>query len=221
MNQLITRSADGKWSIDAQSPILSEWQEKYVDVTRSRGIITKPAGLAARLCGGKELEEAVKRNEVWKVGDLYQWSEYQEHELEGHRGSMQASGIRKLGLQQFNEINKQLPNNDNNLNLSGSERTTLDNTALADPRPVPDKITANLAKVQHACDKAIMDGGALLEKVKYHMCPFGEPDYAIYSLLFKSIEAPHLLSFFAGVCGPSGCAYGIWTSMVDPKWDPR
>ena len=190
MNQLITRSADGKWSFDAQSPIVSEWQEKYAD-----------RSLAARVCWGWADDiEAAKRTQVYKTWDLSQRSAYNK---------------------QINEINKQLPNNDNNLNLSGSERTTLDNTALADPRPVPDKITANLAKVQHACDKAITDGGHLLEKVKQYMCPFGQPDYAIYALLFKSIEAPHLLSFFAGVCGPSGCAYGIWTSMVDPKWDPR
>ena len=211
MNQLITRSADGKWSFDAQSPIVSEWQEKYAD-----------RSLPARVYWGwKEDAEAQRRTQVYKAWDLCQRSAYQGTDLSGLCDRMEGTGLRKLGLQQFNEINKQLPNNDNNLNLSGSERTTSDNTALADPRPVPDKITANLAKVQHACDKAIMDGGALLEKVKHHMCPFGEPDYAIYSLLFKSIEAPHLLSFFAGVCGPSGCAYGIWTSMLDPKWDPR
>ena len=211
MNQLITRSADGKWSFDAQSPIVSEWQEKYAD-----------RSLAARVCWGwADDAEAERRTQVYKTWDLCQRSAYQGTDLAGHRDRMEVTGLRKLGLQQINEINKQLPNNDNNLNLSGSERTTLDNTALADPRPVPDKITANLAKVQHACDKAITDGGHLLEKVKQYMCPFGQPDYAIYALLFKSIEAPHLLSFFAGVCGPSGCAYGIWTSMVDPKWDPR
>ena len=105
--------------------------------------------------------------------------------MAGHRDRMEASGLRKLGLQQFNEINKQLPNNGNNLNLSGSERTTLDNTALADPRPVPDKITANLAKVQQACDKAITDSEDILEKVRIHVCPFGEADYGIFYLLMK------------------------------------
>ena len=211
MNQLITRSADGKWSFDAQSPIVSEWQEKYAD-----------RSLATRVCWGwAEDAEALKRTQVYKTWDLCQRSAYQGTDLAGHRDRMEVTGLRKLGLQQINEINKQLPNNDNNLNLSGSERTTLDNTALADPRPVPDKITANLAKVQHACDKAITDGEDILEKVRIHMCPFGEADYGIFDLLCKTIEAPHLLSFFAGVCGPSGCAYGIWTSMVDPKWDPR
>ena len=133
--------------------------------------------------GWKELEEAVKRNEVWKVGDLYQWSEYQEHELEGRRGSMQASGIRKLGLQQFNEINKQMANNDSNLDIPGSERTAWDNTALADPRPVPEKITANLAKDQQACDKAITDGKDILEQLRGHMTPFSDTDYAIFDCL--------------------------------------
>ena len=54
VNQLITRSADGKWSFDAQSPIVSEWQEKYVDVSKERGLVTKPAGRASHMWGGVE-----------------------------------------------------------------------------------------------------------------------------------------------------------------------
>ena len=58
MNQLITRSADGKWSFDAQSPIVSEWQEKYA--ARS---------LAARVCmGWRELEEGLE--EDWRHGKV-------------------------------------------------------------------------------------------------------------------------------------------------------
>ena len=70
VNDLITRSENGNWTMNVQSPALSEWQDKYLEVTNVRGVITKPSGLAAPMGGWKELEEAVERNEVWKDRDL-------------------------------------------------------------------------------------------------------------------------------------------------------
>ena len=53
VNDLITRSENGNWTINVQSPVLSEWQDKYLEVTNDRGVITKPPGLAARMWGGE------------------------------------------------------------------------------------------------------------------------------------------------------------------------
>ena len=135
--------------------------------------------------------------------------------MTGHRDRMEASGLRKLGLQQFNEINKQLANNDSNLDLPGSERTAWDNTASSDPRPMPEKVTESLAKVENACDTAITDGNDLMRQFTLVMEPLSDTDRTILQCLRKTIEAPPSPEFLAGVSGPSGVTYGIWTSLLD------
>ena len=89
-NEVVVRDDNGNWSINVSAPILTEWQEKYVDVRKDKGLITKPAGLAATMWGGwTSLKDATHRGEVWvvvhKEKDYYQWREFTETEREGHR----------------------------------------------------------------------------------------------------------------------------------------
>ena len=164
VNQIIVKGEDGRWQINLSAPIVAEWQEKYLDISKERGIITKPAGRAAAMWGGgwKELEEAVKRNEVWIVRNpgednttFYQWKEFNEMEREGHRGGLKTSGERKLDIKQYNLINAELAKFDWNLNLSPQEMKML--TQHSETASLPDKVIANLDKVQKACDKAVND----------------------------------------------------------------
>ena len=82
---------------------MKELQEKYVDVRQNKGVVTKPAGLAAALWGGwPGLEEAIKRGGIWTVTNegkhYYQWREFSEIEREGHRGGSVTEGTRELDL---------------------------------------------------------------------------------------------------------------------------
>ena len=54
VNQLIKGSPDGHWYVDAQSPVLSEWEEKYGDESKNKIVISKSGACAARLWGGGE-----------------------------------------------------------------------------------------------------------------------------------------------------------------------
>ena len=113
-----------------------------------------------------------------------------ETEREGHRDGMSTTGSRKLDLKQYNEINTQLAKYDWNLDLTVVERTAWGNESLADPRPVPGKVTENLAKVQKACDKAIADGKAIMRRFEDLINPFSDTDNALLGSLRTTIEPP-------------------------------
>ena len=89
--------SNGQWYINVNSAILKEWQEKYVDVRKDKGVVTKPPGLAAPLWGGWAwLQEAEKRGEILTVTSegkyYYQWREFSEIEREGQRGGLARRG---------------------------------------------------------------------------------------------------------------------------------
>ena len=90
MNDVVERDEEnGNWTINVNAAVLKEWQEKYLDVRTDRGVVTKPPGLAAALCGGwPGLEDAIKRGGMWTVTNdgkhYYQWREFSEIEREGH-----------------------------------------------------------------------------------------------------------------------------------------
>ena len=113
VNQCVVRGPDGEWSINVQSAILTEWNEKYVDVRKDKGLISKPAGLAAQEWGGwSALADAKNRGDVWIVShndrDYYQWREFTEIEREGHRGGVTTSGSRKLDNDSYKVANRAL-----------------------------------------------------------------------------------------------------------------
>ena len=104
----------------------------------------------------------MKRNEVWIVRNpgednttFYQWKEFNEMEREGHRGGLKTSGERKVDIKQYNLINAELAKFDWNLNLSPQEMKML--TQGGETASLPDKVIANLDKVQKACEKAVND----------------------------------------------------------------
>ena len=170
VNQIVVQGEDGKWQINLQAPIVAEWQEKYLDISKERGIITKPAGRAAAMWGGgKELEDAVKRKEVWTVtnpGDptvYYQWKEFDETEREGHRGGLRTSGERKLDLKQYSQINEKLAQYEWNINLAPAELTSL--VEQGETGSLPEKVIANLEKVQKACSKAVSESKLLWRRL--------------------------------------------------------
>ena len=110
VNEVVTRGPDGEWSINVQAAVLTEWNEKYVDVRKDKGLISKPAGLAAQEWGGwSALEDAKKRGDAWIVThndrDYYQWREFTEIEREGHRGGVTTQGTRKLDVENYKRIN--------------------------------------------------------------------------------------------------------------------
>ena len=112
VNEVVARDdKSGQWYINVQSAILKEWQEKYLDIRKDKGLVTKPPGLAASLWGGwAGLQEAKKRGEIWTVTaegkDYYQWREFSEIEREGQRGGLATQGTRKLDLPDYTKINK-------------------------------------------------------------------------------------------------------------------
>ena len=170
VNQVIVKNDEGKWQINLGAQILAEWQEKYLDVSKSRGLVTKPAGRASHMWGGwKELEDAVKRKEVWTVtnpGDptvYYQWKEFDETEREGHRGGLRTSGERKLDLKQYSQINEKLAQYEWNINLAPAELTSL--VEQGETGALPEKVIANLEKVQKACSKAVSESKLLWRRL--------------------------------------------------------
>lgn len=76
-------------------------------------------------------------------------------EREGHRGGLKTSGERKVDIKQYNLINAELAKFDWNLNLSPQEMKML--TQGGETASLPDKVIANLDKVQKACEKAVND----------------------------------------------------------------
>ena len=218
VNELIKRSPDGHWCIDAQSPVISEWEQKYADGSIHRLVITKDGARAAQMWGGREkLYEAMEKRKVWKVRGLYQW--LASEELPFPVPLMGPPS--RLELQHCNGIDKQLANNDSILDLPGSERTARENTASLDQRPVPDKVTENLAKVENAMDTAITDANDLMTQFTVAMEPLSDTHRTIMQCLRMNIKAPPHPEFFAGVSGHSGVTYGIWTSLLDSNRDPR
>ena len=126
VNEVVTRDAQGEWSINVQAAVLTEWNEKYVDVRKDKGLISKPGGLAAQQWGGwTGLEDARKRGDVWIVTyndrEYYQWREFQEIEREGQRGGVSTQGTRKLDVENYNRINLALEKWQWNLQLTPKE----------------------------------------------------------------------------------------------------
>ena len=147
---------------------MKEWQEKYLDVRKDKGVITKPPGLAAALWGGwAGLDEARKRGEIWTVAaegkDYYQRREFSEIEREGHRGGLVTEGARKLDLHDYSKINRTLSQYGCSLDLQPGALGDIDpSSKLAD---LPKKVLDNLNKVQKACDRAIGDAKGLFRRI--------------------------------------------------------
>ena len=76
-------------------------------------------------------------------------------EREGHRGGLKTSGDRTLDIKQYNQINAALSKYEWNIELSSSELKML--TQQGETATLPEKVIANLDKVQKACEKAISD----------------------------------------------------------------
>ena len=67
VNEVVVRGDDGQWTIDVQAPILKEWQEKYTDIRKDRGLITKPSGIASQIWGaGNSLLQPRKEKKYGK-----------------------------------------------------------------------------------------------------------------------------------------------------------
>ena len=120
------RDSKGSWTINVASAILKEWQEKYVDVRKDKGLVTKPSGLAATMWGGwAGLEDAKKRGGVWVVThsgkDYHQWRDFTETEREGHRGGVATEGSRQLELATYHTINRALQEREWDLHLTPKE----------------------------------------------------------------------------------------------------
>ena len=169
VNDVVARDdSSGMWYISVKAAILKEWQEKYLDVRKDKGVITKPGGLAAALWGGwAGLDEARRRGEVWTVTaegrEWYQWREFSEVEREGHRGGLAIEGTRKLDIVDYNKINKTLSQYGCSLDLQpGAIGDTDRSSKLAD---LPKKVLDNLGKVQKACDRAIGDAKGLFRRI--------------------------------------------------------
>ena len=159
VNKVVTQDPNGSWYINVNSAILKEWQGKYVDVRKDRGLVSKPPGLASTLWGGwGGLEDAKKRGEVWLVEtngkEYYQWREFTETEREGHRGGLVSEGTRKLDVEEYKRLNGALEQYNWNLQLTPKE---LKNWQEDEAAEVPKKVIDNLGKVQKACDKAYRD----------------------------------------------------------------
>ena len=89
VNDIVEQDSEDHWRINVRSAVLKEWKEKYIDVRKDSGLISKPAGLAAQQWGGwTSLNDAQRRGEVWVVThndkEYYQWREFTETEREGH-----------------------------------------------------------------------------------------------------------------------------------------
>ena len=161
VNQVVTQDPNGSWYINVNSAILKEWQEKYVDVRKDKGVVTKPPGLAAPLWGGwAGLQEA---KVISEGKDYYQWREFSEIEREGQRGGLATEGTRKLDLPDYTKINKTLSQYGCSLDLKPGALGDINTSSrLAD---LPKKVLDNLAKVQKACDRAIGDAKGLFRRI--------------------------------------------------------
>ena len=47
VNEIVEQDSEGHWRINVRSAVLKEWKQKYIDVRKDSGLISKPAGLAA------------------------------------------------------------------------------------------------------------------------------------------------------------------------------
>ena len=171
LREIVVRDGNGSWKINVSAPILKEWQEKYIDVRKDKGLVTKPPGIAASMYGGwAGLAEAEKRNEVWRVAhdgqEYYQWREFTEIEREGHRGGVTTSGSRKLDNDSYKVANRALSHWGCSLDLTPA--------AIAGTPPksvkgmsvdLSGKVLENLGKVQKACDRAISDGKGVYRRI--------------------------------------------------------
>ena len=166
VNEVVEQDADGNWTINVRSAVLKEWKQKYIDVRKDSGLISKPAGLAAQEWGGwSALADAKNRGDVWIVShndrDYYQWREFTEIEREGHRGGVTTQGTRKLDVENYKRINLALEKWEWNLQLKPKELQDWEGEASI----VPKKVFENLAKVQKACDKEYRDARDLYRQI--------------------------------------------------------
>ena len=166
VNEVVVRGTDGEWALNLQAAVLTEWNEKYTDVRKDRGLISKPAGLAAQEWGGwSALADAKNRGDVWIVShndrDYYQWREFTEIEREGHRGGVTTQGTRKLDVENYKRINLALEKWEWNLELKPKELQDWEGEAAI----MPKKVTENLGKVQKACDKAYKESRLVYRQV--------------------------------------------------------
>ena len=167
-NEIVVRDGNGSWKINVSAPILTEWQEKYVDVKKDKGLVTKPPGLAANMWGGwSGLADAKKREEVWVVTangkEYYQWREFTETEREGHRGGVATKGSRKLEVSSYHTINRALQERKWDLQLTPKE---LKNWEKDENTPPPQKVFSNLEKVRQACQKGYDEARGIYREIK-------------------------------------------------------
>ena len=139
VNEVVTRDAQGEWTINVRAAVLNEWNQKYVDVRKDKGLISKPGGLAAQQWGGwTGLDDARKRGDVWivthKRREYYQWREFQEIEREGHRGSVSTEGTRKLDVESDKRINGALEKWQWNVQLTPKELQAWEGEAAEVPK---------------------------------------------------------------------------------------
>ena len=212
-NEVVVRDDNGNWSINVSAPILKEWQEKYVDVRKDKGLITKPAGLAATMWGGwTSLKDATHRGEVWvvvhKEKDYYQWREFTETEREGHRGGVSTQGRRKLDLATYHTINRALQERKLDLQLRPKE---LKDWANDENRPPPQKVFDKFEKVRKACQKAYNDARETYREVK-NLPP--------HDILAAPIAAKLKQDFEATLSDPVGsCRILSWAPGLQAGFD--
>ena len=172
VNDVVVRDPQtGQWYINIQSAVLKEWQEKYIDVRKDKGLVTKPPGIAASMYGGwAGLADAEKRKEVWRVvhdgQEYYQWREFTEVEREGHRGGVTTSGTRKLDQASYKVATRALMHWGCSLDLTptaiaGTPTKSIKGMSV----DLSAKVLENLGKVQKACDRAISDGKGVFRRI--------------------------------------------------------
>ena len=166
VNDVVVRGTDGEWALNLQAAVLTEWNEKYTDVRKDKGLISKPAGLAAQEWGGwSALADAKNRGDVWIVShndrDYYQWREFTEIEREGHRGGVTTQVTRKLDVENYKRINLALEKWEWNLQITPKELQAWEGEAAA----IPKNVTGNLGKVYKACDTGYKEARLIYRQV--------------------------------------------------------
>ena len=228
INQIIQRSTNGQWSINLQTPIVMQCQEKNVERRKEKGLITKPSGRAACMWGGWDaLNCALQSKQVWKVEIdnqvFYQWRECNEGQIESHRGGMQTTGRRVLNQREYNEINGFLAQFQWQLDLSYAEAMGTDAGTGEHPPPLPDKILSNLNKVQKACDQAISEAKMHVRQLLVLATKLADQSSSVIAAdLQKALEATPCLGLGLGrqdSRGP-GILHGTRISVLDYVPDP-
>ena len=63
VNEVVTRDSQGEWSINVHAAVLTEWNEKYVDVRKDKGLISKRGGLAAQQQQLQQQQEQLRQQQ--------------------------------------------------------------------------------------------------------------------------------------------------------------